>query len=41
MTIDPGTTNKPGITHFKQILKNKYNTEKLIAKKKQMSIKYS
>ena len=25
--------NKPSITHFIQILKNKYDTEKLIAKK--------
>ena len=27
--------NKPSITHFLQILKNKYDTEKLISKKKQ------
>ena len=26
--------NKPSITHFIQILKNKYDTEKLIAKNK-------
>lgn len=27
--------NKPSITHFTQILKNKHNTEKLIVKRKQ------
>ena len=31
--------NKPSITHFNQILKNKYDTEKLFAKNKYRSFK--